>query len=144
MSSAKSRTSMERTSKAETAIGDLNAEVEQLMITMSQVVHGTAPAATGGERVRGRGIYLPLGDAPISNSAAQFRHFTCLDLRPSCTCTPDLSGDLRTLSTCTPDLPVDLRTLSTCTPDLPVDLRALSTCAPGLPVDLRTLSTCAP
>ena len=96
------------------------------------------------ERVGGRGIYLPLGDAPISNSAAQFRHFTCLDLRPPCTCTPDLSGDLRTLSTCTPDLPVDLRTLSSCTPDLPVDLRALSTCAPGLPVDLRTLSTCAP
>ncbi|CAM9142278.1 unnamed protein product, partial [Ascophyllum nodosum] len=53
------------------------------------------------ERVRGRGIYLPLGDAPISNSAARFRHFTCLDLRPPCTCTPDLSGDLRTLSTCT-------------------------------------------
>ena len=50
MSSAKSRTSMERTSKAETAIGDLNAEVEQLMMTMSQVVHGTAPAATGGGR----------------------------------------------------------------------------------------------
>ena len=52
MSSAKSRTSMERTSKAETAIGDLNAEVEQLMMTMSQVVHGTAPAATGGGQPR--------------------------------------------------------------------------------------------
>ena len=48
MSSAKSRTSMERTSKAETAIGDLNAELEQLIMTMSRVVHGTAPAATGG------------------------------------------------------------------------------------------------
>ena len=45
---------MERTSKAETAIGDLNAEVEQLMMTMSQVVHGTAPAATGGGRRGGR------------------------------------------------------------------------------------------
>ena len=54
MSSAKSRTSMERTSKAETAIGDLNAEMEQLMMTMSQVVHGTAPAATGGRRQGGR------------------------------------------------------------------------------------------
>ena len=54
MSSAKSRTSMERTSKAETAIGDLNAEVEQLMMTLSQVVHGTAPAATGGGRRGGR------------------------------------------------------------------------------------------
>ena len=53
MSSAKSRTSMERTSKAETAIGDLNAELEQLMMNISRVVHGTAPAATGGGR-RGR------------------------------------------------------------------------------------------
>ena len=94
------------------------------------------------ERVRGRGIYLPLGDAPISNSAAQFRHFTCLDLRTPCTCTPDLPVDLRTLSTCTPDLPVGLRTLCTCTPDLPVDLCTLFTCTPDLPVDLRTLCTC--
>ena len=62
MSSAKSRTSMERTSKAETAIGDLNAELEQLMITMSQVVHGTAPAATGGGR---RGQSQGAGGTPF-------------------------------------------------------------------------------
>ena len=58
MSSAKSRTSMERTSKAETAIGDLNAEVEQLMMTMSHVVHvhllRRAAGDGGGESRDGR------------------------------------------------------------------------------------------
>ena len=66
MSSAKSRTSMERTSKAETAIGDLNAEVEQLMMTMSQVVHGTAPLRRaagdgGGESRDGKHTVLGTG-----------------------------------------------------------------------------------
>ena len=39
-----------------TAIGDLSAKLESLMMTMSQVVHGTAPAATGdgGESRGGR------------------------------------------------------------------------------------------
>ena len=36
-----------------TAIGDLSAKLESLMMTMSQVVHGTAPATTGDGR-RGR------------------------------------------------------------------------------------------
>ena len=39
-----------------TAIGDLSAKLESLMMTMSQVVHGTAPATTGdgGESRGGR------------------------------------------------------------------------------------------
>ena len=39
-----------------TATGDLSAKLESLMMTMSQVVHGTAPAATGdgGESRGGR------------------------------------------------------------------------------------------
>ena len=39
-----------------TAIGDLSAKLESLMMTMSQVVQGTAPAATGdgGESRGGR------------------------------------------------------------------------------------------
>ena len=39
-----------------TAIGDLSAKLELLMMTMSQVVHGTAPPATGdgGESRGGR------------------------------------------------------------------------------------------
>ena len=39
-----------------TAIGDLSAKLESLMMTMSQIVHGTAPAATcdGGESRGGR------------------------------------------------------------------------------------------
>ena len=39
-----------------TAIGDLGEKLESLMMTMSQVVHGTAPAATGdgGESRGGR------------------------------------------------------------------------------------------
>ena len=39
-----------------TAIGDLSTKLESLMMTMSQVVHGTAPAATGdgGESRGGR------------------------------------------------------------------------------------------
>ena len=37
-----------------TAIGDLSAKLESLMMTMSQVVHGTAPAATG-DRGESRG-----------------------------------------------------------------------------------------
>ena len=42
--------------KFNTAIGDLSAKLESLMMTMSQVVHGTAPAATGdgGESRGGR------------------------------------------------------------------------------------------
>ena len=36
-----------------TAIGDPSAKLESLMTTMSQVVHGTAPAATG-DGTRGR------------------------------------------------------------------------------------------
>ena len=40
-----------------TAIGDISAKMETQTMTMSQVVHGTAPAATGDgrrERVKGR------------------------------------------------------------------------------------------
>ena len=37
-----------------TAIGDLSAKLESLMMTMSQVLHGTAPAATG-DRGESRG-----------------------------------------------------------------------------------------
>ena len=37
-----------------TAIGDISAKMETLMMTMSQVVHGTAPTATGdGRRATG-------------------------------------------------------------------------------------------
>ena len=40
--------------KFNTAIGDLSAKLESLMRTMSQVVHGTAPATTG-DRGESRG-----------------------------------------------------------------------------------------
>ena len=35
-----------------TAIGDISAKMETLTMTMSQVVHGTVPAATGAEQER--------------------------------------------------------------------------------------------
>ena len=45
-----------------TAIGDISGKMETLMMTTSQVVHGTAPAATGGGR---RGESQGAGGTPF-------------------------------------------------------------------------------
>ena len=63
-----------------TAIGDLSAKLESLMMTMSQLVHGTAPTATGdGGESRGEGHTAPgaeqerLDQAPNTGGASDLQ-----------------------------------------------------------------------